>query len=420
MELFLKNVHYLDWQTLEFKECHLRVNEGIDNSIEYIDEKMLPATAIDCTGKIVTKSFGCGHHHVYSALARAMPAPAKIPHNFPEILEYVWWSLDKKLTAPIIEASALITALNCAKNGVTFVIDHHASPFAIENSLEIIGKAFDRIGVSHLLCYEISDRDGENPARNGLAETGNYLENCGQGLVGLHASFTISNSLLKEAVKLAQRYDSGIHVHAAEDVSDQEHAIHNYRKRVIRRFADSGALDFNKTILAHCLHIDADERQILEKSNAYVVQNTESNQNNNVGIFNPDGLDKNRILLGTDGMHSDMLRSAKAAFLAGQQTGGISGSDIYSRFRNIHHYIRKNGFKGDGDNNLVILDYDSPTPVESGNFAGHFIYGIDSRHVESVISNGRLIVHNRKILTVDELEVLEFSNRMARKLWNSL
>ena len=133
-----------------------------------------------------------------------MPPPSKIPQNFPEILEYIWWHVDKTLDREMIEASALVSALYCVKNGVTFIIDHHASPFAIPGSLETIAKAFDRIGLSHLLCYEMSDRDGEGPGEQGLQETAEYLASGRQGHVGLHASFTVGDDLLQKAVALAQ------------------------------------------------------------------------------------------------------------------------------------------------------------------------------------------------------------------------
>jgi cytosine/adenosine deaminase-related metal-dependent hydrolase len=126
------------------------------------------------------------------------------------------------------------------------------------------------------------------------------------------------------------------------------------------------------------------------------------------------------MMLGTDGMHCDMLRSAKAAFLAGQATEGIGLDGIYQRFRNIHNYIDQFGGRGDGGNNLVVLDYDAPTEVTAENFAGHFVYGLDARHVESVIAQGRLIVENRKVVSVDEQEVLAHARDMGRKLWEKM
>lgn len=423
MALYLKNASYIDWETLEFKKTSIKVHEGPGGKIEFVPkfagEKA--NTVLDCTGKLVMKSFACGHHHVYSALARGMGAPKKIPSNFHEVLQYVWWTLDKCLDLQMIEASALSTALYCVKNGVTFVIDHHASPFAIDNSLETIAAAFDKVGVSHLLCYEISDRDGLIPQQKGLEETEHYLKNKNQGLVGLHASFTVGDDLLKQAVTLAEKYNAGIHVHIAEDPIDQDYCLRDYGQRVVLRFSRAGVLAFPKTIMVHCLHLDPEERNLLRESPVYVAQNTESNLNNNVGIFNSSGLGEN-IMLGTDGMHSDMLRSAKAAYLVGQGAagGGISPDGIYHRFRKVHHYLKENGFSGDGENNLVILDYDTPTEIHQNNFTGHFVFGIDSRHVESVISNGQLIVKNRKMLTVNEDEILQFAREMGNKLWEKM
>jgi len=417
--MILKNVRFVDWQTLEFKEGHIKINAGENEGFQWL--QTLPPDnnetgVLDCSGKLVTKAFACGHHHVYSALARGMGAPKHIPQNFHEVLKFIWWTLDKNLDLDMIEACALTTAMYCAKNGVTFVIDHHASPFAVHGSLETIATAFDRVGVSHLLCYELSDRDGDASRIAGLEETDRYLETH-QGLVGLHASFTVSEELLDMAVQLAEKHRSGLHVHVAEDMIDQEYCLRDHRKRVVERFFNAGVLNFEKTILAHCLHLDFREREILAASPVYMVQNTESNLNNNVGRFNGDGLGAN-IMLGTDGMHSDMLRSAKAAFLDAR--GAASPLEIYLRTRNVHNYLQNNNFSGDGANNLVILNYDSPTEINSDNFLGHFIYGLDSAHVESVISNGRLIVENRRLLNVDEQEILAFSRRMGSILWKKM
>ncbi len=425
MTLYLKNATFLDWQSLEIKRTHLAVEEGSQNGIT------LPTTlpsedtmaredrVIDCAGKLVTKSFGCGHHHIYSTLARGMPAPPKIPANFTEILQYVWWHIDKRLDLEMIEASALASAIYCAKSGVTFVVDHHASPMAIKASLSVIAQAFDRVGIAHLLCYEISDRDGEGPREEGLAETDNFLAAGNQGHVGLHASFTVGDELLKKAVALAKKHDSGLHVHVAEDRADQEDALAKYGLRVVERFERAGALELKKSIFAHCIHLTDREKLLLRESGVWVVQNVESNQNNNVGVAGYTLLTDN-VMLGTDGMHCDMLRSAKAAFLVGQSTEGIGFDGIYRRFRNVHRYAQAFDFRGDGDNNIVILDYDSPTEVTSDNFLGHFVYGIDARQVETVICRGRVIVENHRVTTVDENEVLTFASEMGKKLWGKM
>ena len=425
MTLYLKDATFLDWQSLEIKRTNLAVEEGSQKGI--IELTTMPSEdaadphdrVIDCAGKLVTKSFGCGHHHIYSTLARGMPAPRKIPTDFTEILQYVWWHIDKRLDLEMIEASALASAIYCAKNGVTFVIDHHASPLAIKNSLATIAEAFDRVGIAHMLCYELSDRDGEGPREEGLDETDSFLAAGRQGHVGLHASFTVGDELLKKAVALAEKHDTGLHMHVAEDRADQEDALAKHDKRVVERLQDLGALELNKSILAHCIHLSEREKELLRKSGVWVVQNVESNQNNNVGLTDYTSITDN-VMLGTDGMHSDMLRSAKAAFLVGQATEGIGFDGIYRRFCNVHRYALASGFRGDGDNNLVILDYDSPTAVTADNLFGHFVYGLDARHVETVICQGKVIVEDGKVIRVDEDEVLTFAREMGEKLWEKL
>ncbi|MCF6239910.1 MAG: amidohydrolase family protein [Bacteroidales bacterium] len=418
MSILLKNATFIDWKTLDFQFTDILVNEDETNPVLFTNKITNADEIIDCSGKLVTKSFAVGHHHVYSALARGMPAPKKNPKNFYEILKYIWWNIDKALDKDMIKASAMATAIACAKSGNTFVIDHHASPNCIEGSLETIADAFDKVGVNHLLCYEITDRDGLDKAEQGLSETEHYLLNH-QGLVGLHASFTVGNERMKKAADLMHKYKSGFHIHVAEDLYDQKHCEDNYGKRVVERLNDYGVLNSSKTILAHCLHLNDNERAILNKSKAFIVQNPESNLNNNVGFFNAQGLNNN-IMLGTDGMHSDMLRSAQTAFFAGQALDNIDFVSAYGRFRKVHQYLQINNFEGDEENNLVILNYPSPTPIHKDNFLGHFLFGFREEHVQHVISNGKLIVKNRVLQNVNEKEILKFTQEQAKRLWNKL
>lgn len=423
MALILKNTCFIDWKSLRFSNTNIKIYEGNNGTLEFydsVDETPISSEdkIIDCKGKYVTKSFALGHHHAYSALSRGMPAPKKTPTNFIEILKYIWWNLDKVLDKDMIEASALATAIACAKAGATFVIDHHASPNYIKGSLEVIAKAFEKVGISHLLCYEISDRDGLDKAQEGLNETEAYSKNH-QALVGLHASFTIGDNTLQKAVDLMGKMDSGIHIHVAEDRYDQEQSIQNHHKRVVERLDDFGVLNSSKSILGHCLHIDENERKIIKYSPAFVVQNMESNLNNNVGYFNSRAMG-DKIMLGTDGMHSDMIRSAQTAYFAGQAKDEIDFTSAYNRLRNSHHYLSINNFKGDGANNLVVLDYPSPTELNEDNFLGHFIFGLSTNHVQDVISNGKLIVKDRVIQTINEAEILAFTKEQSIRLWEKL
>lgn len=416
--ILLKDATYIDFETLELTHSDIVVYQDNVELYPANSYKGSIAEIIDCSGKLVTHSFVVGHHHAYSALARGMDPPSKTPENFYEILKYIWWTLDKCLTPDMVEYSGLVTAMACAKAGATLVIDHHASPNAVRGSLEILAKAFERVGLSHLLCYEISDRDGETLARQGLEETDGYLKS-NQGLVGLHASFTLSDETLSAAAKLVEKHSSGVHIHVAEDKYDQQHCNESFGKSVVERLSDFGFLNSSKSILVHCLHLSEKERKLIGQSPCWVAQNTDSNLNNNVGYFSSKNLGNN-IMLGTDGMHSDMLQSMKSAYFVGQNHDPLTPMQAYQRLRNAHRYIAQNGFKGDGPSNLVVLDYDSPTPVTKENLAGHFAYGINQSHIQHVIANGKLIVKNRALILIDEDIVLKESKKLARWLWDRM
>lgn len=417
--LYLRNGTYINNETLNFYEGNLRIGKGPDGKVEHVNSIPENSETLDCTGKYITKSFVNSHHHIYSALAVGMPAPKSQPGNFHEILKYIWWKLDRSLTKEMIEVSALTTAIASIRSGVTFIIDHHSSPLSINGSLEAIEKSLSKSGISSLLCYELSDRDGEKPADEALIETEEYLNSGKQGLVGLHASFTVSEKLLEKAVAIAEKHKTGIHIHAAEDPVDQEITLNKFGTRVIERLFNSGALDLKESLLAHCIHIDDKEREILAASGSWVVQNPESNLNNGVGIFNPYKLEA-RSLLGTDGMNSDMLGSARTAFLTGNLSGGNSPADIYSRFRNGHDFLQSGGYSGDGENNLVVLDYKPFTNFNSSNFYSHFIYGMSGSNVDSVISGGDLIMKEKNILHLDESSIIKHSSELSRILWDKM
>ncbi|MBM3434671.1 MAG: amidohydrolase family protein [Bacteroidetes bacterium] len=418
MSLYLKNATFINSENFDFVRTDLKIDEDDRGGIIFYPVgSPLPENCeiIDCSGKFVMKSFANGHHHIYSALATGMPSPVKIPDNFYEILKYIWWNLDKSLDKEMIAVSAMKTAIESAKNGVTFIIDHHSSPGVIEGSLEIIAQSLEIAGLSHLLCYEISDRDGNDRSSRALEETESYLQSH-QGLVGLHASFTVSDSTFKKAIAIADKFNTGIHIHVAEDVFDQEHCRQNYNCHVIERIQNSGGLRNPKSVLGHCLHLTDTERRTIASTGTWVVQNTESNLNNKVGFFNSAGLGEN-IMLGTDGMHSDMIRSAKAAYFTGLNFDSTDPKNIFQRLRNVNRYLSQNGFKGDADNNLIVLDYPAATEFNQENFQGHFIYGLESRHIQHVIANGKLIVRDRKMTTLDEESIYKTSRELSKKLW---
>lgn len=418
--IYLKNGTFINWQTLEFTPTDIWVEEKPKGTIHFNPPANLPekVKAIDCNGLYITRSLVNAHHHIYSALARGMPQPSQTPTNFHEKLQYVWWKLDWALDADMIRSSVLATAIAAAKAGCTFIIDHHSSPAHTHGSLEIIANALDEAGLGHLLAYEITDRNGEAKAGEALEETRSYLQNR-QGLIGLHASFTVENPTLTKALALAQEFNTGIHAHLAEDPVDQEFCLEKYGKRVVQRYADAGFLELPKNIFVHGIHLDEKERALLKNSPAHIAVNYDSNLNNKVGVFTGNGLGEN-IMLGTDGMHSDMFASARTAWFTGMNHEKLSPQTVYQRLRRPHHYLKDNQFTGDGDNNLMILDYDTPTPITQENFVGHFFYGMNASHVKHLIAQGKLILQNRRHTLLDEESVLQEAKEQAARLWKKL
>src|SRR6266540_5467254 len=174
-----------------------------------------PTTAATTTAGLV-----CGHHHLYSALARGMPAPPHTPTSFTEILEQVWWRLDCALDLELVRWSALLGAVEALEAGTTAIIDHHASPTAIDGSLDVIAAACAEVGVRVVCSYEVTDRHGPAGAKSGIAENERFIRRGGRGMVGAHACLTLSDETLEAVVGLARDLGIGVHIHVGEDAVD--------------------------------------------------------------------------------------------------------------------------------------------------------------------------------------------------------
>ncbi|MDQ1447919.1 MAG: hypothetical protein QOC79_890 [Actinomycetota bacterium] len=240
-----------------------------------------------------TPGLVCAHTHLYSALARGMPAPPRTPRNFSEILELVWWRLDRALDAEMLHWSARLGALEALESGTTAIVDHHSSPRAIEGSLDVIAEACAEVGVRVVCCYEVTDRNGADGAKAGLAENERFLRAGGRGLVGAHACFTVSDETLDAVCGLAGDLGVGVHVHVAEDPVDAAAGA-----RLAARAADNW-------LLAHAVHLD-------RTLPGTVVHNPRSNLNNAVGYGRPARFRK--VALGTDGIGADMLDEFRLAY----------------------------------------------------------------------------------------------------------
>ena len=246
-----------------------------------------------------TPGLVCAHHHLYSALARGMPPPPRTPTGFMEILELVWWRLDRALDADIIEWSAKLGALEALERGCTAIVDHHESPLAIEGSLSIIAEACAEVGVRVNCAYGVTDRHGAEGAAAGLAENDRYLAAGGRGMVGLHAAFTCTDDTVAAAAEMARAHGVGVHVHVAEGEVDTWSRLQGHT-------ADDWWL-------IHGVHLPDDHGLA-----GTIIHNPRSNMNNAVGYARPRRF-TNPVGLGTDGIGADLLDEFRVAFVKGRE-----------------------------------------------------------------------------------------------------
>jgi putative selenium metabolism protein SsnA len=393
----------------------------------------------DCSGTLLLPGNICAHTHLYSALSRGMPYRLAPPGNFLQILQRVWWRLDRALDEPGLRMSALAGGLDALLAGTTTVFDHHASPNLIDGSLDVIASALDELGLRSVLCYEVTDRDGEGRAAAGIAENTRFLKAPwprARGLMGAHASFTMSDETLEACAAAAAEAGVGVHIHVAEDAADQRDARAGHGCGVVDRLQTAGVLT-GGALLAHCVHVDARERDILMASGATIAHNARSNMNNGVGHSPLAGGGEGwaggascraRVALGTDGIGGDMITESQAAFFrareaslrtspswpmerlaAGSRAAGrVFGEPLLGRITP--------GAPAD----ITVLDYPAPTPVSADAMAGHWVFGLSPRQVRDVVVAGDLVIADRRSTRVDQTALAAEAAAEASRLWARL
>lgn len=392
------------------------------------------AASVDCTNKVVLPGFICAHHHFYSTFARGMSIPGEPASNFVEVLERLWWKVDRAITSEDILLSAQIPLIECIRNGTTTIIDHHASPSASDGSLDIIESAVRQAGVRASLCYEVSDR---NVHGEGIRENERFIKKIGKGdgqiaaMMGLHASFTISDETVEKCIGIAKDAGVGCHIHVAEDAADRKDSLDKYGLPTVERLHKLGVTG-EKSIFVHCVHVDEGEMEILAATRTAVVHNPESNMNNAVGVTPLLKMLKRGVLvgLGTDGMNSDMLAQMRCAYLLHR----LDNRDPRVAFTEAPQLLLQNnagiaerqfgirvGELAEGrPADLAILDYIPPTPMNENNFLGHFIFGMTDAAVDTTVCRGQILMRNKQVLTMDEERIAARARELAPQMWKRL
>lgn len=405
---------------------------------EDLKKRFPEARFIDAHGKLIMPGMINSHMHLYSTFARGMDSKSKPPKSFKEILEGLWWKLDKLLTPEDVYYSALIPLIECIKTGTTTIIDHHASPMAVTGSLATMAKAAQEVGLRSAFCYEVSDRDGEKIAREGIKENADFIAACKAnpssmvaGLFGLHASMTLSDRTLELCQEAVASLDTGYHVHVAEGIEDLQDSLAKSGLRVVERLNKFGILG-SKTIAAHCIHVNDQEIEILKATQTQVVHNPESNMGNAVGAAPILKMLEHGISvgLGTDGYTSDMFESAKVANILQKHTAGdpsVAWGEVPQMLYYNNPKVAEGLFGGKFGTltpgawaDVIIVDYLPFTPMNESNWSGHLLFGVSGRSVETTVINGQVRMLNRELVGIDEEMICARSRELAQVVWNRL
>jgi putative selenium metabolism protein SsnA len=378
------------------------------------------------------------HMHYYSTFARGINLGGKPATTFGEVLSGLWWRLDKQLTLEDVYYSCIGPMIDEVRSGVTSVIDHHASPFAVEGSLFKIAEAAKQFGIRSNLCYETSDRDGATIAEAGIQENADFAKYCKAqnddmitALFGMHAQLTIGEKTLDKCLEAAAAAGVGFHIHAAEGIEDVVDAISKYGMRVIERLYKHRVLS-EQSIAVHCIHITDEEMDVLQESGVAVVHNPQSNMGNAVGVSPALDMLKKGVLvgLGTDGYSADVLDSYKTAAILHKHARGIPSAAwaeppamLFENNKKIMERLiggKVGTLAKDHYADIIIVDYTGPTPVTADTINSHILFGVTGRHVDTTIINGRIVMRDRVLVNIDEEALLAKSRELAQKLWDRI
>jgi putative selenium metabolism protein SsnA len=399
-------------------------------------EKYPKAKKMDANRQYVMPGNICAHTHFYGAFARGLAIPGPAPKDFPEILQKLWWPLDRSLDAEAVRYSALVSLVDAVKHGTTTLIDHHASPNAIDGSLDMIADAVDTSGLRTVLCYEVTDRDGIEKANSGINENVRFLKRLSAsphprlaGTFGLHASLTLSGITL-QACRAAAPDDVGFHIHTAEHEADEYDSLQKSEMRVIDRLNKHGILG-PKTITAHGVHFDAREMQILAETETWLTHQPRSNMNNGVGVAQIESMMRAgvKVALGNDGFSNAMWEEWKTAYLLHKvhhrdprRMGGydVTQMAIYNNaaLANIFFPAAPIGQLTEGAYaDMIFVDYHPFTPLTADNLPWHILFGFQQSMVTTTIVGGKVLMKDRKLTTLDEEEIAARAREIAPRIW---
>ena len=391
---------------------------------------------LDARGQILMPGLICAHTHFYSAFSRGMAIPGDAPADFVEILQKLWWPLDQSLREEDVYFSALVSLIDAIKHGTTTVFDHHASPNFISGSLDAIERAVIETGIRANLCYEVTDRGGEDRADEGIAENMRMIHKHRQDVpgslistsFGLHAGLTLSDKTLNKCV-LDMPQGSGFHIHVAEHQADEYNSMNRHGLRVVDRL-DHYSITGKESIFVHGVHLDHRELEIIRDTGTWLTHQPRSNMNNAVGLADIDGVLRMGIpvCLGNDGFSFAMWDEWRVCYLAHKlwkrdprtmtgdkviQMGATNNAAMASHFFKDNIGRIKEGYKAD----LILVDYHPITEMNAGNLPWQILFGFRDSLVTMTMVDGKILMKDRELIGIDEGEICTIARQLSGEVW---
>lgn len=418
MSLVLKNGTYINYSTLEFVKKDVVVYEDRQALAFYDYGTYTPEVGdvvADCSGKYIMHSFADAYMRPGLSLAANAKVFTKKESTYFRYVSDVLWNIDKFIDKDLVYASALYAAINAARSGTTFAICRNESSKFIEGSLAVTAKAFAEVGISTLQSYAACEAGGYAQAEKAVSENTDYLAS-NQGLMGIAASYLASRELFETVAKTCREKNIGVLINAAEDEIDQINTMRDQRRTVILRLYESGLMDYKSTVLTNANYISDDERSYIKNKPAWITHNPIGNFRRAVKPFNSIWLDDN-IMFGSDFSGASMPENmSHAYFEAINKDNEISLKTAFQRLNAVHRYTQINGFDGDGENNLIVFENNSPFELDSNNFIKHLIYNRNISDIKLVIAKGKIIAKNGHATLIDEKQALKFISEQAQRI----
>ena len=380
----------------------------------------------------------CAHTHFYGAFSRGLSIPGSAPADFPEKLTKLWWPLDKSLDLTDVRYSALVCLVESVRHGTTTLFDHHASPNAIDGSLEEIAQAVEQAGVRASLCYEVTDRNGKEGTRAGIRENLRHIQAVrssasrkGQiaALFGLHASLTLSEETL-DACRTACPDGVGFHIHVAEHPVDEYDSLQKSGLRAIDRLNKHGILGSNSLII-HAVHVDTREIEQLKETSTWVSHQPRSNMSNAVGLPEVESMLRAgvKVCLGNDGFSNAMWEEWKTGFLAHKlvhlDPRRLPAEDVVQMAIYNNAELVKNQFgiqtgilTPSAEADFMAVEYYPFTPLNPGNLPWHMVFGFHESMITDVVVGGKILMKNRELTTLDEEKIAFEAQKRIPQVWD--